>query len=419
MFFALRKVLQKCIRVGNLIIVDPRGDAHRFGNGQGKPVQIRLHDNLLAALLVLRPDPAFGEAYADGRLTVERGSIYDVLELVVPQFNFGKGYALRTGAAINRLLHSLGTLNTIARSRQNVEHHYDLSGKFYDLFLDSDRQYSCAYFEPGERSLHRAQLAKKRHIAAKLNIEPDMHVLDIGCGWGGLALYLAENCGAKVTGITLSTEQEQLARQRVRNRGLEDRIDIRLIDYREVQGEFDRIVSVGMFEHVGPRHFQEYFEKVEALLKPDGVALLHTIGRPHGPYPTSTWIARYIFPGGYLPALSEMQNAIEQTSLYLCDVEILRLHYAETLRHWRQRFVSHWAEAAEIYDERFCRIWEYYLAGCEIAFRQEYSNVFQIQLARHQQALPQTRNYMIKNEERLRQTDSKSCRPRSIRTQKR
>ncbi|MEM7426493.1 MAG: cyclopropane-fatty-acyl-phospholipid synthase family protein, partial [Pseudomonadota bacterium] len=415
MFFALKNVLKRCIRAGSLIVVDPDGGEHRFGDGQGKTIKVRLHDRWLAPLLVLRPDPVFGEAYADGRLTLEQGTVYDLLDLLLPQFDFGRAYALRSGAALNRIVHSLGKLNTVTRARMNVEHHYDLSGEFYDLFLDSDRQYSCAYFEPGEGSLHRAQLAKKRHIAAKLNIEPGMDVLDIGCGWGGFALYLAENCGARVTGITLSSEQAQLARQRVRNRRLEGRIEIRLIDYREVEGAFDRVVSVGMFEHVGPRHFQQYFNTVRELLAVDGVALIHTIGRPHGPYPTSTWIERYIFPGGYLPALSEMQQSIERSGLYLCDVEVLRLHYAETLRHWRQRFKGHWEDAANIYDERFCRIWEYYLAGSEAAFRQEYSNVFQLQLARHQNALPQTRSYMVETEERLRRIDGKSCRPRSVR----
>ncbi len=414
MFFALRNVLNRCICAGSLIVVEPGGAQYRFGDGRGKTIKVHLHDRWLALKLALRPDPVLGEAYADGRLTVENGSIYELLELVLPQFEFGRGYALRTGAMLNRLLHSLGKLNTITRSRANIEHHYDLSGKFYDLFLDSDRQYSCAYFEPGERSLHRAQLAKKRHIAAKLNIEPGMHVLDIGCGWGGLALYLTENCGAKVTGITLSTEQAVLARQRIRNHGLEDEIDIQLIDYRQLEGQFDRIVSVGMFEHVGPRHFQAYFDTVRDLLAEGGVALVHTIGRPHGPYPTSTWIDRYIFPGGYLPALSEILTSIEQSDLYLCDVEILRLHYAQTLRHWRQRFKGNWKQASEIYGEKFCRIWEYYLAGSEAAFRQEYSNVFQIQLAHHQSALPQTRTYMTENEERLARADTNSCKPRSV-----
>ncbi len=414
MFFVLQHFLKRSVHKGNLVVVDPAGSAHRFGDGHGKEIRVRVHDHATALGLVLRPDPLVGEAYVNGRLTLEAGNLYEFLELVIPQLTFKYAYKWRTGAALNQALHRVGGLNGIARSRKNISHHYDLSGAFYDLFLDSDRQYSCGYFEPGQTSLHGAQLAKKRRIAAKLNIEPGMKVLDIGCGWGGLALYLAEICRAHVTGITLSREQAQLARQRVENRGLDGVVDIRVVDYREMTGEFDRIVSVGMFEHVGPRHFREYFSQVESLLSADGVSLLHTIARPHGPYPTSTWINRYIFPGGYLPALSQIQRDLERSSLYVCDVEVLRKHYAYTLRHWRQRFDGNRHKAAKILDERFCRIWDYYLAVSEIAFRLEYSNILQIQMARHQDALPQTRRYILENEERLKAIDGSSCRPRSV-----
>lgn len=415
MFFVLQHFLNGSVQDGNLVVVDAAGSAHRFGDGRGKEVRVRLHDRTVALGLALRPDPLLGEAYVDGRLTLEQGSLYDLIELVLPQLNYKFAYKWRTGAALNQLLHRIGGLNSIARAPKNISHHYDLSGAFYDLFLDSDRQYSCAYFEPGQTSLHGAQLAKKRHIAAKLNIKPGMKVLDIGCGWGGLALYLAEVCGAEVTGITLSREQAQLARQRVENRGLNGAVDIRVVDYRKMTGTFDRIVSVGMFEHVGPRHYREYFGQIETLLNADGVALLHSIARPHGPYPTSTWINRYIFPGGYLPALSEIQKELECSGLYVCDVEVLRKHYAHTLRHWRQRFEGNRHKAAKILDERFCRIWDFYLVVSELAFRLEYSNVLQIQMARHQDALPQTRNYIEENEDRLRAIDSTSCRPRSVR----
>ncbi len=415
MFFVLHHFLTKSVSRGNLLVVDPDGTEHRFGDGRGKEIRVRLHDHTVGLALALRPDPAFGEAYVDGRLTVEAGSLYELMALVIPQLDYGFAYKWRTGAALKQMLRRAVRSNGIAGARRNVAHHYDLSGKFYDLFLDSDRQYSCAYFPDPQTSLHQAQLAKKRRIAAKLNIEPGMHVLDIGCGWGGLALYLAEVCGAKVTGITLSVEQAEVARRRILTRGLEDQVEICLVDYRKMEGRFDRIASVGMFEHVGPRHFGTYFSKVLDLLSDDGVALIHTIARPHGPYPTSTWVDRYIFPGGYLPALSEVQREIEDSGLYLCDVEVLRGHYARTLRHWRNRFNSNRKKAAEIYDERFCRIWDFYLAGSEIAFRLEYANVLQLQMARHQSALPETRRYMRENEERQQGLDSRSCRPKSVR----
>ncbi|MGA7268784.1 MAG: cyclopropane-fatty-acyl-phospholipid synthase family protein, partial [Aestuariivirga sp.] len=290
----------------------------------------------------------------------------------------------------------------------------DLSGALYDLFLDRDRQYSCAYFEGPEASLEDAQLAKKRHLAAKLMIKPGMKVLDIGSGWGGLGLYLAETCGAEVTGVTLSEEQHKLSNERAEQRGIADRVKFHLKDYRHLDQRFDRIVSVGMFEHVGVGHFAEYFGKIRSLLADDGAAVVHSINRSDGPGATSAWVKKYIFPGGYIPALSEVVPQIEGAGLYITDIEILRLHYAETLREWAHRFADHRDRARDIYDERFCRMWEFYLAASECAFRFGGMNNFQIQFCRNQHALPLTRNYMIKEEERLRAIDSKRRRLKSI-----
>ncbi|MBN9280493.1 MAG: class I SAM-dependent methyltransferase, partial [Hyphomicrobium sp.] len=271
---------------------------------------------------------------------------------------------------------------------------YDLDSRLYALFLDADWQYSCAYFERAGQDLEEAQLAKKRHIAAKLLIEPSHRVLDIGSGWGGLALYLAQQCGANVTGITLSEEQLELACQRSQSEQLASRVEFRLQDYRSVSEHYDRIVSVGMFEHVGAAYYNSFFERARDLLTDDGVMLLHTIGRSDGPGSSNAWIAKYIFPGGYVPALSEMSPAIERSGLIVTDIEILRLHYAETLRAWRDRFLARWADAAQIYDERFCRLWEFYLSACEAGFRHCGLVVFQIQLAKHQNAVPLTRDYI-------------------------
>lgn len=288
-----------------------------------------------------------------------------------------------------------------------MAHHYDLSSRLYELFLDSDRQYSCAYFASPDDSLEEAQLAKKRHIAAKLLLEPGQKLLDIGCGWGGLGLYCAQVSGASVTGVTLSEEQHKIACARAKEQGLDGKVDFRLIDYRDVNDRFDRIVSVGMFEHVGTKHYDEFFNKVRDLLAEDGVMLLHTIGRSDGPGVTDPWIRKYIFPGGYIPALSEMMPAIERSGLVVTDIEVLRLHYAETLRHWSERFSANRDAVKEIYDERFCRMWEFYLAGAEMAFRHWGQVVFQVQLARKQDAVPLTRSYLERWE-----NDIQSAEPR-------
>jgi cyclopropane-fatty-acyl-phospholipid synthase len=336
----------------------------------------------------------------DGLLTVEEGGIETMLEILMASSNAAPlprwmGFV----RVLRKLRRRLAQYNPAARSRKNVAHHYDLSGALYDLFLDKDRQYSCAYFYDPSDTLEDAQIQKKRHIAAKLNLDrPGLKVLDIGSGWGGLAIDIARDTGADVTGITLSTEQLGVARGRAAAAGLSNTCRFELQDYRNAKGPFDRIVSVGMFEHVGVGYYQRFFEKVRDLLADDGVALLHTIGRADGPGATNPWINKYIFPGGYSPALSEILPAIERAGLAVTDVEILRFHYAETLKNWRERFVKNWDKAKALYDERFCRMWEFYLAGAEMAFRVDGHVNFQIQMTKRLEALPLTRDYMYEAE---------------------
>ncbi|MGR3662889.1 MAG: class I SAM-dependent methyltransferase [Paracoccaceae bacterium] len=288
--------------------------------------------------------------------------------------------------------------NPVGKAQSNVAHHYDLSGELYDLFLDTDRQYSCGYFKGPDVSLEQAQIDKKAHIAHKLLIEPGMRVLDIGCGWGGMGLTLAQDFGAEVVGVTLSTEQYAVAVARAKEAGLSERVNFRLMDYRHVEGTFDRIVSVGMFEHVGAPHFREYFHHIGGLLAPDGIALIHTIGRAVQKANTSPWVEKYIFPGGYVPPLSEMMAAIEDEKLITTDVEIWRLHYAYTLRHWHDRFVANRDKAVALYDERFYRMWRYYLVAAEMSFRLGIQDVFQVQLVHRQEAVPLTRDYLYSND---------------------
>ncbi len=346
---------------------------------------MRFKDRAAERQLMFDPALALGELYMDGRLEITRGDLYEVLALGARNLSAGlaegalpRWVALWEKARI--ALRNLHQRNDKIRARKNIESHYDLDHRLYDLFLDSDRQYSCAYFERPDQSLEEAQLAKKRHIAAKLLIDEGLRTLDIGCGFGGLGLYLAQTAGARVEGVTLSHEQEAIAAQRAETAGLADRVDFRLQDYRDVAGPFDRIVSVGMFEHVGAAGFDEYFANVKRLLKDDGVMLLHAIGRSDTPGATNPWIQKYIFPGGYIPSVSEVLAAIERQRLFVTDIEILRLHYADTLRAWRERFMAHRDEAKAMYDERFCRMWEFYLAGSETSFRVDGHMVFQIQI---------------------------------------
>ena len=394
--------LSRFIRQGSLDVTTAAGNVYTFGDGSGAPVSVRLTNATAQRAVLLDPELRLGEAYMDGSLVVERGSIADLLEILFRQERIAAPTWALPPRAIRHSFRRVQQFNPRSRSRRNVAHHYDLDGRLYQLFLDADQQYSCAYFESERQSLDDAQLAKRRHLAAKLRVAPGATVLDIGCGWGGLALYLAETAKARVTGITLSKEQHARATERALERGQAQQASFRLEDYRDVGGRFDRIVSVGMFEHVGVGFYDTYFRKCAQLLGDDGVFLLHTIGRSSSPAVTNPWIAKYIFPGGYIPALSEMLPAIERARLVVTDVEILQLHYAETLKAWRARFLAHREEAERLYDERFVRMWEFYLASSEMAFRESDMVVFQIQMAKRKGVVPQTRDYIGQEEARLR-----------------
>ena len=410
----LDSLLRRIVRTGDLKLIDSQGNVHRYGDGAGPPIVARIADKWLEHRLLLDPHLALGEGYMSGRLRMERGRIYDLVAVLarnaqqrpLPQWTAGFD-------AVRFIVRRIMQFNPSDRARRNVAHHYDIDGAIYDLFLDRDRQYSCGYFSDG-MDLDEAQLAKKRHVAAKLALEPGHRVLDIGSGWGGLGIYLVKAMGADVTGVTLSGEQLNVSNERAAREGLQRSVRFELKDYRKAGGRFDRIVSVGMFEHVGVNHYATYFRKIGQLLAEDGVALIHTIGRLGPPTATDPFIAKYIFPGGYIPALSEMLHGIERSGLIVADVEILRLHYAETLRAWRERFLANWDEAAAIRDERFCRMWEFYLAGSEAAFRYQGLVVFQVQLVKRIDALPLTRDYMLDTEQRLRQQDAIDARPQLV-----
>ncbi|MFS8039060.1 class I SAM-dependent methyltransferase [Xanthobacter sp. AM11] len=411
----LEQVLSRVITHGALTLTTASGRTVGIGRAPpGAPrIAVRITCPAAQRGICLDPELKLGEAYMDGTLVLDEGSIADFLDLVMSQPSaVNPTPPARLLYLARRLGRRMAQFNPPGRARRNVAHHYDIDGRFYSLFLDDDRQYSCAYFEHDGQSLDDAQLAKKRHIAAKLVLDrPGLKVLDIGSGWGGLGLYLAQMAGARVTGITLSREQLALARNRAAERGLAGGVEFRLEDYRDVQGPYDRIVSVGMFEHVGVAHFGAFFRKVAGLLERDGVMLLHAIGRSDPPGVTNPFIARYIFPGGYIPALSEVLPHIERAGLVVADVELLRLHYAQTLKAWRQRFLARRDEAVRLTDERFCRMWEFYLAASEMAFRHQGLNVFQIQLARRQDAVPLTRDYVAEAEERLRRAEAAARAP--------
>jgi cyclopropane-fatty-acyl-phospholipid synthase len=392
----LSRLFERIITVGRLRVLDAGGAFHTFDGSPGTSVTVRLHDPALHWKLLVRPRLYLGEAFMDGTLTVEEGTLYDLIDLLAVNLEaMPEGLLARLLNGSVTLLRRVHQYNPRPRSRQNAAHHYDLSDQLYELFLDKDRQYSCAYFSDGGDDLDVAQLNKKQHIAAKLMIRPGQRVLDIGSGWGGLALYLASECSADVTGLTLSVEQHKVAVRRAATAGLSDRVRFYLRDYREELGHYDRIVSVGMFEHVGINHYSAFFGKLKSLLTPDGIALLHSIGRKDGPGSTHPWIRKYIFPGGYAPALSEVLPTVERSKLWITDIEILRLHYAETLRAWRARFERNRERLRRIYDERFCRMWEMYLVGSEIAFRRQDHMVFQMQLAKAVDAVPLTRDYVV------------------------
>ena len=396
--FPLSVFLNKIIRFGTLTVIDAGGESHVFAGAKGPEATIRLHDAALPWRLFSNPPLAAGEAYMDGALTVEGGELYDFLWLVTKNLEWRPDNPFHNSGndPWTRFKTWFSQTNPAARSKQNVAHHYDLSGELYDLFLDEDRQYSCAFFRTPKDTLEQAQENKKAIVAKKLLLKKNMRVLDIGSGWGGLGLYIHKKSGAHVTGITLSEEQLALSRRRAEKAGVAARVDFRLQDYREMHERFDRIVSVGMFEHVGRKNYRTFFNKVYECLADDGVALLHTIGRADGPGATDPWTAKYIFPGGYTPSLSELAPAIERAGLYVTDIEIWRLHYAETLKEWRKRAQKNRAKIEKLYDARFFRMWEFYLASAECAFRNLGHVVFQIQLSRARDAVPLTRDYMLK-----------------------
>ena len=401
----LQAFLKRMITEGQLTLRWPDGTTSDFiGEKDGPKAGLIIDDWATVRRLVLNPSLAFGEAYMAERVRPMDCSFYTMMDVLVrnSEINLSAHPLMRLHAAGGWLLRRLRQFNPASRSQRNVAHHYDLNGRLYSLFLDRDRQYSCAYFPTGQETLEEAQALKKRHIAAKLKLDREgLTVLDIGSGWGGLALTLARDYGARVTGITLSTEQLTEARARAEAEGLADRVRFELLDYRALAEPFDRIVSVGMFEHVGVDHYRQFFATVQRCLQPDGVALLHSIGRAAGPGSTNPWLRKYIFPGGYSPALSEVVPHIERAGLWITDIEILRLHYAETRRHWRRRFAANRDAIASLYDERFCRMFEFYLAGSELAFRRQDHMNFQIQMTRSPYALPIARDYMVDNERRV------------------
>lgn len=405
----LHSVLSKMISTGDLSVKYADGHTQIYGNGSPPHITLIFHSKSAERAIALDPELKLGECFMDGEIDFAEGDIYGFLQLVFE--NTGATAAkepwMRLLNKVRKLFRPLQQMNTLARSSKNVQRHYDLSGDLYDLFLDPDKQYSCAYFETPQTSLAEAQLAKKRHIAAKLQINPEHTLLDIGCGWGGLGLYFADLLEANVTGVTLSQEQYAIANKRAAERGLGKNARFLLQDYRSLDQQFDRISSVGMFEHVGVTHYAEFFQQVARLLKPDGSMVLHSIGRSDEPSVTNPFIRKYIFPGGYIPSLSEVLPHIENSGLVITDIEVLRLHYAETLKAWREAFMLNRDKAKAIYDERFCRMWEFYLAGSEAAFRWQNMMVFQIQLAHKQDAVPLTRNYIEQEEKRLKRLETR------------
>lgn len=390
----LDRFLNALFRHGTLRVTYADGQTRQYGHGQPE-CAVTFHSADLPRRLVLSPDVVVGEAYMDGELTILDDDLEGFLDLAVRNLAaLESRWMLMPKRIWHRAVRRVQQISPIQRAQKNVAHHYDLSGALYDLFLDADRQYSCGYFTEPDMTLEAAQAAKKDYIARKLLIQPGMRVLDIGCGWGGMGLTLARDFGAQVLGVTLSQEQHRAAQARAAEAGLADRVTFKLMDYREVTGQFDRIVSVGMFEHVGLPQYRRFFDHLRGLLTADGVALVHTVGRSGPPGITSPWIQKYIFPGGYVPALSETSAAIERAGLYVDDVEVWRLHYAKTLAHWHARFMRQIDTARALYDERFCRMWRYYLLGCEKTFIHEKQVVFQFLLSRHKAAVPITRDYL-------------------------
>ena len=395
----LSRILKRISSTGQLVLIDATGRRHTFGDTITSPdlhITLRLTSKRIERQLLLNPILARGEAYMDGDILIEGGDIHSLLLLFTRTMGRKHTFSFfRNLSAFRRIMSRVQQFNPIGRAQANVAHHYDLSGELYDLFLDADRQYSCANFENEAMSLEDAQRSKKRHLASKLALAPGMRVLAIGSGWGGLALYLAQVGDADVTGVTLSEAQFAVSSERATTAGVADHVAFRWQDYRDVEGPFDRTISVGMFEHVGIDHYREFFDKIRSLLTDDGVAVIHAIGRSNPPTLSNAWTRKYIFPGGYVLAMSEVFQAIEKSRLWSTDIEVLRLHYARTLSAWRERFLINRDRIAESYDERFRRMWDFYLSASELAFRHGDLMVFQIQLAKRVDTLPITRDYTV------------------------
>ena len=396
MLFA--RFLKPLMKRGTLTIIDHRGQKYEIGSGGDPKVTVKFHDPHLGFKLFMNPALYAGEGYMNGSITIENGNLFDMLDLVMSNVRATHGHwAGRMLKSIERFGGILRTYNPINRAAQNVAHHYDLSSNLYECFLDKDMQYSMAYYRKTGNTLEKAQVDKVDHIAAKLCLKPGMSVLDIGSGWGGLALAMHDRYGVHVTGISLSKEQLKVASARAQELGVSEAVKFVYKDYREVEGKFDRVVSVGMFEHVGLPMYQLFFKKIKSLLQSDGIALLHTIGRADGPGASDSWTLKYIFPGGYAPALSEIVPHIERAGMYITDVETLRLHYAFTLREWRRRFMDNYAEMESLYDQRFCRMWEFFLASAESSFYHAYHVNFHIQMSPSLESVPLTRDYMYQS----------------------
>lgn len=407
------RAFRQFISVGHLILIGPDGTRYECHGSDGPRAVIRIVDRALDRQLLLNPELAIGEGYMNGGIVLEDGTtLYDFLDVCMANIGaVGNGAGRRLLSTLRRVRAAFRHWNPIHLAQGKVAHHYDLSNALFDLFLDSDRQYSCGYFLDPDDDLDTAQENKKLHIAAKLNLQPGNRVLDIGSGWGGLALFLARlNDDVRVDGVTLSHEQYAASNQRARDAGLGDRVCFHLKDYRLVRERYDRVVSVGMLEHVGPRHYDEFYSQVSNLLTEDGVALVHSIGVFNVPERQNQWMEKYIFPGAYTPSLRQQFSAIEPTPLFTTDVEILRRHYAETLKHWRRNCERERSAIEAMFDARFYRMWQFYLTGCEIAFRRGNLMVFQIQLAKGLDVVPQTRDYIADFERRWRGRHSTTLR---------
>ena len=403
----LDKMLRKLIRRGELTIIDHKGKTYRYGapDPEIRSVAVRLTDSRAAFKIASDPRVGAGEAYMGGRFVVEDGDIRDLILLIRFNAPFERSGALKPKGPVRKTVSAIAgridQINWKTRSRRNAERTYNLTRRLYELFLDEDRQYTCAYYRDPANSLEQAQLDKKAHIASKLNLKPGMRVLDIGCGWGGLALYLNRHYDVDVLGVALATDQIEFSRERAAEAGVSDRVKFELMDYRDVTGPFDRIVNVGLIEHLGTPHYPGFFAKCRELLTPDGMMLSHCCGRMAPPGVTDQWTRKYIFPGGYIPALSEIVGEAERHRLIVSDVETLRYHYAFTLKEWYNRTVAAREEIVAMYDERFYRMWQFYLAGAEAAFRYGGMSNFQVQFMRSRQSAPITRDYMFEEEKRL------------------